>query len=150
MSCLYSSDKQKLIQSICTKYIQVLLIHLCTNSNKDMCIWKSLAKIFLMKYPHNADQQQTKHKNIWLVDKLYLIGWDKLLTVSLALVLISYKFVDTAFYFLLSVPFGRINMMFLIKFFNIFVEHKAINFSKCVYFHCVVNYKPCGCMWFVF
>ena len=25
------------------------------------------------------------------------------------------------------------------------VQYKAINFSKSVYFHCVVNYKPCAC-----
>ena len=38
-------------------------------------------------------------------------------------------------------------MMFFIRiiFFDSSVQHKEINFVKSVYFHCVVNYKPCAC-----
>ena len=38
-------------------------------------------------------------------------------------------------------------MTFFIRiiFFDSFVQHKDINFVKSVYFHCVVNYKPCAC-----
>ena len=35
-------------------------------------------------------------------------------------------------------------MMFFIRI-DSSVQYKAINFVKSVYFHCVVNYKPCAC-----